>query len=253
MFRCLVLLSFSLAGLLAAGTAVAQPATPSRCADCHFARPDAPGQYHVLDWDRSPHGRNNVGCQACHGGDATTFESLLAHRDIQHPSAPGSPLNPRNLPATCGTCHAGPYVAFQDSEHFLMLRNGDRSAPTCVTCHGAAGTQLLSPRALEARCNSCHGPDEAAPRARRAARARELYEEILTARRELAEAQRFIRRTSDPARRQRLEDAHQQAEVPLIQAVHAGHTFEYDELVQRLEVARQRTSALLEQLANPGR
>ena len=101
MVRCLVLLSFSLAGLLAAGTAVAQPATPSRCADCHFARPDAPGQYHVLDWDRSPHGRNNVGCQACHGGDATTFESLLAHRDIQHPSAPASPLNPR-IPITLG-------------------------------------------------------------------------------------------------------------------------------------------------------
>src|SRR3972149_108613 len=101
MFRCLVLLSFSLAGVLAAGTAGAQPATPSRCADCPFARPDPPAQ--------------------------------------------ARPLNPRNLPATCGTCHAGPYVAFQDSEHFLMLRNGDRSAPTCVTCHGAAGTQLLSP------------------------------------------------------------------------------------------------------------
>ena len=79
MVRCLVLLSFSLAGLLAAGTAVAQPATPSRCADCHCARPDAPGQYHVLDWDRSPHGRNNVGCQACHGpGSAHVAESRIA-------------------------------------------------------------------------------------------------------------------------------------------------------------------------------
>jgi len=79
----------------------------SRCADCHFSRPDAPAADHLSDWDRSAHSRNNVGCEKCHGGDATTFESLLAHRSILNSTNPASPVNRRNLSTTCGTCHAG--------------------------------------------------------------------------------------------------------------------------------------------------
>ena len=41
----------------------------SRCADCHFAQNNAPAQDHLFDWDRSPHGRNRVGCDKCHGGN----------------------------------------------------------------------------------------------------------------------------------------------------------------------------------------
>src|SRR3970282_2548491 len=52
----------------------------TRCADCHLANPDAPG--HLYAWERSAHGQHNVGCEACHGGDATTFESFAAHRGI---------------------------------------------------------------------------------------------------------------------------------------------------------------------------
>lgn len=226
-------------------------AQDSRCADCHFARPEAPGQHHLLDWDLSPHGRNRVGCETCHGGNASTFEPLLAHRDLRRPGDADYPLSPRNLPTTCGACHVGPFVAFQDSRHYEMLRNGDRSAPTCVTCHGEVAGRLLSAKALESRCNSCHGPGETAPRERRAALARELYDSVAIVREQLKLAQSFLRRVNDKARRQVLDDAHQQAEVPLIQAVQAGHRFQYDELVERLEVARTRTEALLAQLANP--
>jgi hypothetical protein len=64
-------------------------------------------------------------------------------------------------------------------------------------------------------------------------------------------ARPLVNRVADKARRARLDDAYQQAEVPLIQAVQAGHQFAYDDLKERLSVARQRIEALLGQLANP--
>ena len=59
-----------------------------------------------------------------------------------------SPVNWRNLPVTCGTCHAGPFVAFQKSEHFALLQKGDARVPTCATCHGAVAAQRPSVAAL---------------------------------------------------------------------------------------------------------
>jgi hypothetical protein len=110
---------------------------------------------------------------------------------------------------------------------------------------------VLSAKALESRCASCHGPGEIAPRAERARQTRELYEGIAMVREQLKLAQSFIRRVDGKARRARLEMAYQQAEVPLIQATEAGHKFFYDDLRERSEVARARTEALLKQLANP--
>jgi signal transduction histidine kinase len=110
---------------------------------------------------------------------------------------------------------------------------------------------LLSAKALESRCASCHGPGEVAPRAERARQARELYDGISVVREQLKLAQSFIRRVDDKTRRAQLEIAYQQAEVPLIQAIEAGHRFVYDDLRERAAVARTRTEALLKQLANP--
>jgi hypothetical protein len=61
----------------------------------------------------------------------------------------------------------------------------------------------------------------------------------------------LVNRVSDKARRAQLDEAYQQAEVPLIEAVQAGHQFVYDDVKERLSVARQRIEALLAQLANP--
>ena len=61
----------------------------------------------------------------------------------------------------------------------------------------------------------------------------------------------LVNRVSDKPRRAQLDEAYQQAEVPLIQAVQAGHQFVYDDLKERLSVSRQRIEALLGQLANP--
>jgi hypothetical protein len=61
----------------------------------------------------------------------------------------------------------------------------------------------------------------------------------------------LVNRVNEKSRRAELDQAYQQAEVPLTQAVHAGHQFVYDDLKERLSLARQRIEALLGQLANP--
>jgi hypothetical protein len=238
--------------LLACLLGFAAPAVSqqSRCADCHFARPEAPAPFHLADWDHSAHSRNNVGCERCHGGDATTFEPLLAHRNVLNSLNPASPVNRRNLPATCGSCHTGPFVAFQNSQHFALLEKGDTRTPVCSTCHGAAGSIRPSARALESECAQCHGPNRIAPRPERAEAARTLYDALHESRDLMRTVRSLVNRVEGP-RRTQLDEAYQQAEVPLIQAVQAGHEFVYDQLKERLSVARQRIEALLSQLANP--
>ncbi len=231
-----------------AATAAAQQ--NSRCADCHFARPDAPAQSHLREWDRSPHGRSNIGCQKCHGGNETTVESFLAHRGILTAINPDSPVNRANLPTTCGGCHVGPFVAFQDSRHYQLLQTGDRRGPTCSTCHGEVDGRLLSPKALEGRCSQCHGEQEIAPRAERARQVRQLYEGLTVVREQLKLAGNFIKRVNDQTVRQELQDQLDQASVPMQRAVDAGHKFVYDDLQSSLALAQTRVGELLERLAN---
>ena len=248
-----------IATLMAAGIAFAQQ---SRCADCHFANQIPNGtlasrspdwEMHLRDWDLSAHARAYVGCEDCHGGDASTFESLAAHRGIVHPGNPTSPLNRRNVPATCGTCHAGPFVAFQTSRHFALLRSGNSDVPNCVTCHGKAGENRPSPRALEGLCRSCHRDDRPGGHPEYAARGRKMLEGVTEARASLKEARALMARLLDPARRARLEAAAQQVDVPLIQATQAGHAFVYDELEERLTTARRRLAVLFDEIVNPPR
>lgn len=239
----------ALAASLAAAPAFAQ----SRCADCHLANGGEPWPQHQMDWDLSAHARKGVGCEKCHGGDATTFESLLAHQTVLNSSNPASPTHRQNIPKTCGRCHPGPDVAFQQSKHHELLRAGEEKAPTCLTCHGAVAARLPSPKGLAGTCNGCHGEGKASPHPERAARAKLLLEAVHTTREQLDAARALIKRVPDAARRHRLEETYEQARGPLTQAVHAGHRFVFDDLEERLAVARQRTEALLAELANPSR
>lgn len=238
----LILLFFMVFPLLGQG---------SRCADCHFANPDAPNAQHLLEWDYSAHERNGVGCDACHGGDPSTFEPFLAHQGILNSGNPASPVHRRRLPRTCGGCHIGPFVAFQKSKHFEMLEGGNDEAPTCSTCHGDVAAHLLSPKGLEARCASCHGEGKVDPQPEFAPQGRLLLEGVHEVRQTLREVPRMLERIKDPQRRQQLEAAYEQAEVPLIEAVRAGHSFVFEALEERLNTARRRAEALLEELANP--
>lgn len=67
----------------------------------------------------------------------------------------------------------------------------------------------------------------------------------------LDEAQPLIRRIRNAQRREGYENQFEQAEIPLIEAVRAGHSFAFEALVERRETARRRAEALIESLANP--
>jgi hypothetical protein len=240
--------------VMAAASAQAQT---SRCADCHIANQQSAAPAwsgfalrHLQDWDFSPHSRNGVGCEKCHGGNPNTFEKFQAHRNMLPTSSPASPANRVNLPRTCGTCHTGPFVAFQKSQHYKLLQAGDARGPTCSTCHGEVGANLLAPSALATQCNKCHGPGQVEERAGRADEARLLMTDVAEVRARLTEARAIIRRIKDKALRARFEEAWRQAEVPIIEARNAGHEFVFDNLKERLDRARQRTEALMDELAN---
>jgi hypothetical protein len=242
-------------GLLA-GALLLLPASPalaqrSSCVDCHYANPSAPRADHLADWERSAHGRAAVGCEKCHDGNASSYEAFLAHRGVRTSRDADSPVHRRHLPATCGRCHTGPFVAFQKSHHFEMLQQGDRRVPTCMTCHDAVGLQLPSGKVLEAECQRCHGPKGAAPRPERAAAARALIESVSESRQLLRSVRPLIDRTKDAQRKKALNYAYEQAEVPLIEAGRSVHEFVFDTLKERLATARQRIEALLIELANP--
>ena len=232
--------------------AFATPASAqtSRCADCHFAQKDIPASDHLFDWDRSPHARNNVGCDKCHGGNSTVFEASLAHRGILNSSNSKSPVNRANLPATCGGCHVGPFVAFQDSRHYELLKSGDHNGPTCSTCHDAVAGQLLSPNALEKQCSRCHGAKEIAPRSERAKNARAMYEGLNAVRDQLKLASAMIKKVEDKQRRADLMNDYEQATVPMTRAINAGHKFVYTELDEYLTVAQDRVEKLMSKIAN---
>lgn len=248
MFRIVLL---SLLGLFTVALTPSQ-AQQSRCADCHFANPQAdPDPIHLSDWERSPHGRQRVGCEGCHKGNAAATESFLAHQGVLTSRNPSSPVHRNNLPRTCGACHTGPFVAFQKSRHHDLLAEGNSDGPSCSTCHGSVGAQLLSPRRLEQQCQNCHGADGVFPQPEVAFQARQLLEEAALVRELLRQATDLIERVDDETRQRQLRVDLEQAQVPLTEAVQAGHAFVFDQMKERLTAARERSIALLNQLANP--
>lgn len=248
MYRFAISLMFAFF-IFAASSSEAQQ---SRCADCHFANPQAdPDPDHLHDWERSPHGRERVGCESCHQGNAATAESFLAHQGILTSRNPSSPVHKNNLPRTCGACHTGAFVAFQKSRHFELLNTGAPEGPSCSTCHGSVAARLLSPRRLEAECQDCHGPEGTFPQPEVALQGRQLLEEVTLVRELLRQASELIERVDDDARRAELQYAYDQAQVPLTEAVQAAHAFVFDQMKERLTTARERSIALLNELANP--
>jgi len=143
---------------------------PDRCGGCHAdvermnpygLRTDQLARYRT-----SVHGRTlaKTGdtrvavCVDCHG----------AH-DILSADAPTSPTNRRNVPATCGRCHADaslmrafglpPEIVaeYRDSVHGKLLLGGDDpSAPSCATCHGNHAAAPPGFESVRTVCGQCH-------------------------------------------------------------------------------------------------
>jgi hypothetical protein len=139
--------------LLAAG---AHAEDVDHCVECHGSENLPISLGHSFDdWRASAHGRGGVGCEKCHGGDPSASDPEVAHRGVLPAAESGSLVNPVRLPATCGSCHAKEFAAFEDTVHARELKQHGRGA-TCTTCHGAMATSLPSPSELSARCGACH-------------------------------------------------------------------------------------------------
>jgi formate dehydrogenase gamma subunit len=79
-------------------------------------------------------------CQTCHGS---------AHTVVPR-ADPSSPVSKKNLPDTCGACHANPQFlehhnipfarpveAYRLSVHGRAIEHGNEAAPSCSDCHGS--------------------------------------------------------------------------------------------------------------------
>jgi len=104
-------------------------------------------------------------CQSCHG-DAHALAPVADE---------SSPVHPRNLPATCGTCHSDPEFvakfdipriqpieAYSASVHAQLVREG-LPGPSCGDCHASHGIfpgydprSTVNHRRVPETCGTCH-------------------------------------------------------------------------------------------------
>ncbi|MFY9557997.1 MAG: cytochrome c3 family protein [Blastocatellia bacterium] len=128
----------------------AAPASEDNCITCHSRQKEKLGQV-VTIYQTSTHGRVNIGCAGCHGGDASQSEKLKAHS--------GHFIARPDTSATlemCGSCHRQPLEFFKNSRHLAARPNVARL--DCVECHGvhAIGAASESFRWPQF-CAACHG------------------------------------------------------------------------------------------------
>ncbi|MFH1278104.1 MAG: cytochrome c3 family protein [Candidatus Eisenbacteria bacterium] len=144
-----------------------------RCAACHK---DLGSDVVDVDlfYGADIHARSGLGCAACHGGDPATDdpdEAMAASAGFL-----GAPAHGES-PEFCGRCHQDPeymrrfnprlpvdqLTLYRTSRHGKLWSKGDRSAATCVSCHGVHDIRPASepkspihPRNLSDTCGHCH-------------------------------------------------------------------------------------------------
>ena len=142
---------------------------PSFCAECHAdvtrMRPFGLPIDQLAMYQTSAHGRGlEAGnkrvavCTDCHGT-----------HEILEKSDPKSPIHPRNLARTCGSCHGDAqlmgqaglsvdvikqYAASVHAE--ALTTRGPEGAPDCVSCHGSHGAMPPGTGNESTVCAQCH-------------------------------------------------------------------------------------------------
>jgi cytochrome c3-like protein len=120
------------------------------CIACHSRQKDRVGEV-VSIYKTSTHGKMNIGCDGCHGGDPSQTEKARAHT--------GHFIARPDTNATlemCGNCHRQPLEFFKASRHFVAKPNVKRL--DCVECHGVHGIGAASESFRWAQfCAGCHG------------------------------------------------------------------------------------------------
>lgn len=136
---------------------------PDLCARCHREGQKAAVLYTGAEHEIIPrytesiHGKGllksgltvTATCTSCH----------TAHRELPA-SDPESSVNPRNVPATCGTCHQGMEEQFLQSVHSSTQTKTDKPLPACNGCHSAHSIRRTDQDGFKldimSTCGKCH-------------------------------------------------------------------------------------------------
>jgi len=136
---------------------------PKLCGECHNKSGKAVQGTNLTevdafhDYSTSVHGRSLTEkgllsaavCTDCH----TTHFNLKQ-------SDERSSVNPKNIAATCGSCHKGIYNEYIASDHAYRADNGDLKYPTCETCHTAHNISEVHKdkfmSEITTQCGKCH-------------------------------------------------------------------------------------------------
>jgi hypothetical protein len=163
------------AGWRALAAAGPDPFADNACVQCHRDLPGRSSEIVDQEWKHSVHYANKVGCEGCHGGNASVRreqfgsvdefkkashlernpEFLLVQRDAQFVTT----ARGRSISYLCGKCH------MTIKEHHLGSPHGEFGQPTCLYCHGR-GSHRIEPASLDiidtrsrsegGRCSICH-------------------------------------------------------------------------------------------------
>ncbi len=142
------------------------------CVTCHGAQQDVRLHGPVERHRGSVHARA-LGCSGCHGGRGNEPTAQAHDVSAGFLARP----DPSTVANRCGTCHADArYIRryrddlptdqlalYYADAHGRSLVNGNRSAPSCVSCHGSHDVSApgdpssrVSPRRLHETCSGCH-------------------------------------------------------------------------------------------------
>lgn len=105
----------------------------------------------------------------------------------------------------------------------------------------------MSPKGLEGQRATCHAVGKPAAHPELPGLGRDALQGIRDTRARLDDGEKLVGRVRDLARRAQLYGLVRQAEATLAEATRAHHSFTFDVLAERLEVARRRVSALFDQ------
>lgn len=136
---------------------------PELCGQCHRSdgkasqMTDLKEKNAYFDYASSVHGRGlkekgllpSAVCTDCH-----TTHYVLRESDER------SSVYPKNIPATCATCHKGIYDEYIKSDHSILHDNKKLKYPTCADCHSAHEisdiTQDKFINEVTNQCGKCH-------------------------------------------------------------------------------------------------
>ncbi|MBL8206628.1 MAG: hypothetical protein JNM09_20500 [Blastocatellia bacterium] len=214
------------------------------CVTCH-SRSNAQLQVtsRYAEWHMSVHREKGVGCEKCHGGDATAQEQAKAHAGVLAVNAPNSRLHPKNLTQTCGTCHQEIANTFTESKHFQNLKSAGLG-PSCSTCHEhMASNVIYTPEQTSTLCASCHDSTNALmpKRPEIPGRAAEVMQSIRRANMVVMWADRLV----DDAHIKKVDITAEEKEMNAVRTMRADAKISWHAF--NLDVARKKADATFEE------